>query len=76
MPKEIIRSHDENNPVIVHVGWNPNGEVQIATLNPLVEEPTPGSSERGWYGTYDRNGLNELIRTLRRARDAAYGADA
>lgn len=30
----------------------------------------------GWHATLDRASLNKLIRTLRRARDAAFGADA
>lgn len=30
----------------------------------------------GWYCHLDRAGVNRLIRTLRKARDAAYGADA
>lgn len=32
--------------------------------------------EQGWYCQLDRAGLNRLIRTLRKARDAAFGADA
>jgi len=32
--------------------------------------------ERGWHAQLDRAQLNRLIRTLRRARDTAYGADA
>lgn len=30
----------------------------------------------GLWGTLDREGCNRLIRTLRRARDQAFGADA
>lgn len=30
----------------------------------------------GWHVTLDRDGLNRLIRALRKARDAAFGADA
>lgn len=30
----------------------------------------------GWHVTLDRAGINRLIRSLRRARDSAYGADA
>lgn len=30
----------------------------------------------GWHVTLDREQLNRLIRSLRRARDSAYGADA
>jgi hypothetical protein len=32
--------------------------------------------ERGWCCQLDRDGINRLIRTLRKARDAAFGADA
>jgi hypothetical protein len=41
-----------------------------------VEHPEGYPPFRGVWGTYDRAGLNRLIRTLRRARDQAYGADA
>lgn len=30
----------------------------------------------GWFVPLDRDGINKLIRDLRRARDAAYGADS
>lgn len=30
----------------------------------------------GLWGTLDRDGINRLIRVLRRARDSAFGADA
>lgn len=33
-------------------------------------------TESGWYVDLDREQINRLIRVLRRARDAAYGADA
>jgi hypothetical protein len=32
--------------------------------------------EGGWFADLDRSGINRLIRTLRKARDAAFGADA
>lgn len=36
---------------------------------------TPAGSYTGVWSTLDRGGCNLLIRTLRRARDAAYGRD-
>lgn len=44
-----------------------------------VENPPPGSDQKpfyGWYVTLDRDGINRLVRHLRRARDQAFGADA
>ena len=38
--------------------------------------PTEGnSSEMGLWATLDRDGINTLIRVLRRARDQAFGRD-
>lgn len=76
MPKEIIQSGDKLLPTVVHVGWTPDCYVQVATLNPRVKPDRPDSPEAGWYTTLDRLAINRLIRVLRRARDAAYGADA
>lgn len=33
-------------------------------------------AEQGWFADLDRDGINRLIRLLRKARDAAFGADA
>jgi len=62
------------------------GHVQVATVNPYspFEFPEkdagdhfePGERFDGWRLTFDRDGLNRLIRVLRKARDAAFGADA
>lgn len=32
--------------------------------------------DKGWVVQLDREGINRMIRALRKARDAAYGADA
>jgi hypothetical protein len=42
-----------------------------ATLEQMIQV-----YERGWYMQLDRDGINRLIRSLRRARDAAFGKDA
>lgn len=64
-----------------------SGYVQLATIatdsrfrwemvveNP--EHPEAGGMFDGFYVTLDREAVNRLIRALRKARDAAYGADA
>jgi hypothetical protein len=64
------------------VGWR-RGDVQIATTNAHSTFKLPGDKPDdpeepfyGWHVTLDRDGINKLINDLRRARDAAYGADA
>lgn len=54
----------------VQVGWARNRDVQIAVLR--QEEHDPNAQ---WMDL-DREGINKLIRILRKARDQAYGADA
>jgi hypothetical protein len=70
----------------VEIGWGPSptGSVQIATtkLQPGADrqrEWMDGPDSRpAWDGQHiglDRDQINTLIRTLRRARDTAYGRD-
>lgn len=47
------------------------GAAALNILDTLVGPPVCGV-----HATLDRGGCNRLIRVLRRARDAAYGADA
>lgn len=45
-------------------------------LPPEVESiPLSEYGSRGLYATLDREGINQLIRVLRRARDQAFGRD-
>lgn len=86
MPKEYIEdryaSDDDDavangSPTRVRVGWSREAEhVEIATIAPdeMTLRPTPEGN--GWFVQLDRGGLNRLIRTLRKARDQAYGQDA
>lgn len=60
----------------VHVGWVKNGkgntiEIGVAEFDPSREQPTHGA-----FLNLDREGVNQLIRSLRKARDQALGADA
>jgi hypothetical protein len=80
MPKEIIEdrhSTAEGPHAKVQVGWSREAEhVQVATVAPdswLHDQRRQGN---GWFVTLDRDQINSLIRTLRKARDQAFGADA
>ena len=82
MPKEYIvdsaerrRQEEHGGETIgVRVGWQRDMSVQVATLlmpgGEFGEEAT-----QGVFADLDRHSINRLIRTLRRARDQAYGAD-
>lgn len=82
MPKEVIDDYI-NGEFSVKVGWERDGYVQVATINPKREYRMSyeGDGEgqtftaHGLYSTLDRDGINRLIQVLRRARDQAYGAD-
>jgi hypothetical protein len=86
MPKEVIR--DVAGQYDVQVGWShePTGHVQVGietndglSIAKHLTDPDEGTTAAdftGLWGTVDREGVNRLIRVLRRARDAAFGADA
>ena len=61
------------------VGWHSNGWVQLASvLKQSVEGSTSeleAKVDQGQFIDLDRDACNQLIRMLRRARDAAYGRD-
>lgn len=82
MPKEIIYDKHEHGsdypeplPFAV-IGWERDGSlVQLGVLQ--GGDFDEGTQDRpGFYVNLDRNAINRAIRVLRRARDAAYGADA
>lgn len=69
----------------VEVAWGHDSTVQVGTTNEhsdLVLQNTDSDGDMwtepfyGWFVTLDRHGVNRLIQALRKARDAAYGADA
>lgn len=66
---------------VVEIRWSREaGDVQVCTREhkhevPGPDEQSPIPSEYGYYATLDRRAINDLIRHLRRARDAAFGKD-
>ena len=84
MPKEIIQSKHynperlDNEPwePFVKVGWGKEQEyVEVAVLHHGEATADSPAAESGWFAQLDRTGINRLIRTLRQARDQAYGRD-
>ena len=76
MPKENINTSDSV-ASRVEVTWESGKEVRIATtMHRDDRQELLGFEWDGYCSTLDRTGINRLIRALRRARDAAYGADA
>lgn len=77
MPKEVIHPSvpSETQQNFAEVGWSNVGFVQVATRGggDYDEQVNP---RPGVYADLDRDQINRLIRTLRKARDAAFGADA
>lgn len=91
MPKEYIRTSDydlprkavstEDGSTVDHadytaarVSWDRGSELVSMALVDLKADPDGFNADR--YLNLSRHGINTMIRTLRRARDAAYGADA
>lgn len=59
----------------LNLGNQPTG----TTLSSTSTSPGPRTAtdeSNGWFLDLDRERINRLIRVLRRARDAAFGADA
>lgn len=57
----------------VHVGWSRDRYVEVGVG---VFSPSTEIGSDAHYTDLDRDGINRLIRSLRKARDAAFGADA
>lgn len=81
MPRERI--HDESHAYDVDVSWKPDNYVQVGTRtrdDKSLAQHLNGNGQTaedftGLYGTFDRAGINRLIRALRRARDSVFGRD-
>lgn len=82
MPKELIfqktkHGDPDTQGTIIKVGWHRSpGYVELATIRDDGQTLEPGPESNGWFTQLDREGINRLIRTLRKARDQAFGADA
>jgi len=77
---EVVDGEDDPGHPLVEVRWNrwPDGYVSIVTRLSNCEVSPPGEDILASYGFYvelDRDGINEVIRKLRRARDQAFGRD-
>lgn len=79
MPKEQVHDYDGRR---VQVGWwkESGDHVEIATINPLPDAepqvaPQLGENSNGWFVHLDRTATQKLIRDLKRARNATWGAD-
>ena len=81
MPKETVP--DTNQLYDIKIGWSP-GTVQIgletldfpSLLDALKVNYEDSKMAKSIWSSLDREGINRLIRLLRKARDNAYGADA
>lgn len=87
MPRELVYSKEAlsgqvADAVVEHVavGWSKgDGLVQLGVVHgDKVKVTIDGGDDvvSGLWMDLDREQINRLIRSLRRARDSAYGADA
>lgn len=60
----------------VQVGWNRNGWVEIGATTFVGETGEIESPFNGCFLSLGRDGVNRVIRVLRKARDQAFGSDA
>ena len=84
-PKYLVTG-DDSTAQLVEVGWgkaeaSPGAHVTIAAYDKLTHSPHGSSDDcdAGLMVTMvplGREGVNRLIRTLRKARDQAFGVDA
>lgn len=81
LPEEAMSAEDwEREQPVAEVRWHrwPESHVQVVTRlkgYEIYAEPGTPTCEYGMYVTLDRDGINRLIRNLRRARDQAFGRD-
>lgn len=80
MPKENINDQTTGD-LRAEVTWAPDKHVQVATVSKsrtltIADGKQSAESFNGWFVTLDRAGCNRMIHALRKARDAAFGADA
>ncbi|AID58965.1 hypothetical protein PBI_GAIA_147 [Mycobacterium phage Gaia] len=75
MPRDNFLMDSPESRAFVSVGWSKHDQlVQVGvTLEPTVKGDPEYSA---WADFPDRETINGLIRSLRKARDAAFGKDA
>ena len=83
MPKENIRDRYEladHDTVCAtaEVSWDRGKDhVSVAVIRRSIDgERVKGEGNDGMYVSLDREGVNRMIRSLRKARDQAFGSDA
>lgn len=81
MPRESVFGTDDSANA-VKVGWEKDKHVQVGVGGPTdftfttpLPEGVKADTYNGLWVTMTRQGINDLIRHLRRARDAAFGRD-
>jgi hypothetical protein len=73
MPREKIEVGPGGEPFHATVGWDHHGSVQVGVGGARMV--VGGVEVESVWTHLDRRGCNQMIRTLRRARDAAFGRD-
>lgn len=71
MPREVVTG--QTGGYNVKVGWQSAGGVQVGVTDGRFT--IDGEVHDSVWSHLDRRGCNDLIRHLRRARDAAFGVD-
>lgn len=75
MPKETVNDA-EGLTLACEVSWGRWATASISTRDVTLRPETPDDPRGGYRIALDRDGINHLIRALRKARDQAFGADA
>lgn len=70
MPKEQVT---QDKDFVAKLGWGNETSVQIG-VEKMGDEPI-GDYKSVWATLHDRDECNQLIRLVRKARDAAYGEE-
>jgi hypothetical protein len=69
-----LQTHDDV-PIANHLIEKPDAAGLVDSIDDMIYQGQLAAFT-GLWSTLDREGINRLIRVLRRARDQAFGADA
>lgn len=76
MPTDrIYENYDKEPTFATSVNWGRGTFVSVGVLRVPEGDDGFGPETEGFHITLDRGQINTYIRSLRRARDQAYGAD-